>query len=243
MSNEENLHAGHRERTIEKFLNNPTAFSEHELLEMLLFYSIPRKNTNDIAHKILKAFGSLDNVFNASPKELIAVDGVGEKSATLIVLFSAIMKEVLSKSKPKRQMISFNEIKSVLTERLKGIKDERFLLFLLDKNYNEKAVIEFNDQKSDRVSADVTEIANAIALHKPSFAIIAHNHPSGNPFPSEQDDNTTKQINLLCNLHNVELVDHVIVSDENFYSYHHSYRLSEIKRSADLNKILRSQGE
>ena len=243
MSNGDNLHAGHRERIIEKFLNNPNAFSEHELLEMLLFYSIPRKNTNDIAHKILRAFGSLDNVFNASPKELKAVDGVGDKSATLIVLFSVIMKEVASKSKPKRQMVSFNGIKSVLIEKLKGLKDEKFLLFLLDKNYNEKAVIEFDDNKANSVSADITEIANAIALHKPTLAIIAHNHPSGSPLPSEQDDQTTKQINLLCNLHSVELVDHIIVSDEKYYSYHHNYRLSEIKRSADLNKILRSQGE
>jgi len=243
MNNRENLHAGHRARMIEKFLNNPDAFSEHELLEIMLFYSVPRKNTNDIAHRLLRTFGSLDNVFNATAKELKAVSGVGDKIATQILLTATIIKQIARKEKPKRQMLSFNAIKGVLSERLKGLENEKFLLFLLDKNYKEKAVIEFGDRQKDSVSADVTEIANVIALHKPTFAIIAHNHPSGNTFPSEQDDSTTKQINLLCNLHNVQLVDHVIVSDENFYSYHHNYRLSEIKRSADLNKILMSQGE
>ena len=70
MSNKENLHAGHRERMIEKFLNNPQSFSDHELLEVLLFYAIPRRNTNDIAHRLLRTFGSIEKVFSADRQTL-----------------------------------------------------------------------------------------------------------------------------------------------------------------------------
>ena len=243
MSIDGNLHEGHRQRLIKKFINNPNSFSEHELLEVLLFYAIPRINTNDIAHRLIRTFGSLQKVLSASEKELLTVDGIGKKTAVQIMLVGAIANTVSLQVKPKTPLKSLSKVKEMVFEYFAGLCDEKFLLILLDNRYKEITKIEFCDQHVDRVSAEIPEIANVLALHRPSYAIIAHNHPSGNVEPSLSDDLTTQKINLLCNVHNVVLIDHIIVSDKQVYSYYDKDRLSKIKKVADLDKILKMQGE
>ncbi len=244
MNNGEDLHAGHRERIYNKFVNNADAFADHELLELMLFYFIPRKNTNDIAHRLLRAFGTIDKVFSATTAELMAVDGVGEKTACAIALNGRFLKVLKEKENKKPIMYSAGSVKAVLFKEFNNEPFETFKLYLLNRRYKLITVIEFCDKERDKVSADIPEIANAFALHKPSFAIIAHNHPSGNSEPSQMDDITTKKINLLCSAHGVRLADHFIVStDEEIYSYNSSGRLDKIRKVADLNYILNGQGE
>ena len=86
MTAKENVHSGHRERIVDKFVAHPDSPSDHELLEILLFSFIPRKNTNDIAHNLLNRFGSIEKVFACSPTELITVEGIGKKTAERIIL-------------------------------------------------------------------------------------------------------------------------------------------------------------
>ena len=97
MGNYVEIHAGHRDRMYDKLLNSPDSLSEHEYLEVLLFSFIPRKNTNPIAHKLLRTFGSLSGVFNASAKELMTVDGIGKSVATKIVAVGKIFQRVKDK--------------------------------------------------------------------------------------------------------------------------------------------------
>ena len=89
----ENLHKGHRERLRQSYIENgPDGMHEHQLLELLLTYAIPRRDTNPIAHRLLdkSAFGSLWEVLNAGPKELMAVEGIGESAAVLLSLVGAM---------------------------------------------------------------------------------------------------------------------------------------------------------
>ncbi len=237
MSVKENVHKGHRERTIKKFLESADSFSEHEVLEVLLFFAMPRIDTNPLAHKLIQMFGSLSGVFNATASQLMAVDGVGEKIATQILLVSQIVKRITAGTKEKeRYLINFAKAKEYLIELFKGLHHEKFVVLLLNKKYKLIATVGFTDDAVHTVKAEVPDLVKAINIHKPSYAIIAHNHPSGNVVPSRQDDFTTKKLNVIFELHDVNLFDHIIVWNDKAYSYNQEQRIDEIKK-ATLEKL------
>lgn len=244
MSEQENLHAGHRKRLVDKLIENPDALAPHEYLEILLFPLLPRKNTNDIAHRLLKTFGSLDLIFTASPKELMSVDGVGERVAAELVVFGKLFQLLKGKKEEISYATSFVQIKDYLAACFKNLRDEKLLLVLLNKNYKIITKIEYTDNNSESVTADIPEMAKAVAIHKPTYAIIAHNHPSGNANPSQSDDLTTMKIIALCALHGVNLIDHVIVAGNRFYGYNSEGRLQALKENSDIEKYFKTiQGE
>lgn len=237
MSDKENLHAGHRERLIKKFIESPDLFSEHEVLEVLLFYSIPRKDTNPLAHRLLQMFGSLEGVFSATKKQLMSVEGVGEKVATHLIAVFQVSKRIAQSKKQKVTVRSASDARELLVDYFEGLTTETFVILLLDKNYKLLANVAFTDNDTKKVSADIPELVSAINIYHPRYAIISHNHPSMSIMPSEVDDFTTKKINVILELHDVELVDHVIVAGKMSYSYSREDRLEEIKNSARLNNL------
>ena len=244
MDKRENLHAGHRARMTEKFLKNPDGFSDHEVLEVLLYYAIPRKDTNALAHKILKTFGDLKGVLNAGVEQLKAVDGLGDKACACIALFSQITKRAFMDKKKDVYMGSLFDTINVVVPTFKKKEKECFIAFLLDKNYKLLAPIEFSDDEKAKVSADIPELITAFNVHKPVYAIIAHNHPSKQVSPSEEDCLTTKKLHVLCELHGVLLLDHVIVSDNKTFSFDKEGLLEKIRDVAQLNRIFdKLQGE
>lgn len=237
MSVENNVHKGHRERTIKKFLESADSFPDHEVLEVLLFFGVPRKDTNPIAHRLIQMFGSLDGVFNATAEQLVSVDGIGEKVATQIVLVSQIVKRIMRQTnKTEHYLINFAKAKEYLFGLFNGLHHESFVILLLNKKYKLLATVGFSNDEVNSVRAEVPDLVKAINIHKPTYAIIAHNHPSGNVMPSQQDDFTTKKINVLLDLHDVNLFDHIIVAGEKAYSYNQERRIDEIKK-ATLNEL------
>lgn len=240
MSEKENLHAGHRKRIVDRFNRNPDGTSSHELLEIFLFPFIPRKNTNDIAHRLLKTFGSLKNIFSASVKELMSVDGIGISTATNIVvsgkLFNLLYEEMIAETRPIVWR-NYGLDKNQLIQYFDNLSNEVFLLVLLDKSHKEITRIVFDDNQRIRVSADVPELTKAIAVNKPYAVLIAHNHPSGNSLPSRDDDTATAKIYMICNIHGVEFADHVIVGKNSSFSYRGSGRLYFIEENYNINKI------
>lgn len=237
MKDEANLHAGHRSRMTQKLLKSPELFSDYELIEVLLFSAIPRKNTNEIAHKLLQTFGTLERIFNATAQELISVDGIGDKAAAQMILFGQLIKRIKNSERSKQSLGTFESAKNFLIDYFRDERYEILLFVLLDKNRKIVTKIEYTDVRRTSVSADMPEIANAIALHKPMFAIMAHNHPGGSPVPSEDDDLTTKKVNVLCQMHGVNLLDHVIVAGERLYSYYQSKKLDDIKQITEINSV------
>ena len=123
MKNGENLHAGHRNRMLHKVLKNPELFSDYELVEVLLFYAIPRKNTNEIAHRLLHTFGTLERIFNATAQELISVDGIGEKTAAQFVLLGQVLKRINNEKKGKESLGTFETVKNYIIDYF---RDERY---------------------------------------------------------------------------------------------------------------------
>ena len=233
------IHAGHRERMYDKLLVSPASLSEHEYLEVLLYSFIPRKNTNPIAHKLLKTLGSLNGVFNASPVELMTVDGIGKSVACKLVAVGKIFQKVNTK---KEKTFSWCSVSSHAGEIINwfDINDyEKFVLVLINGNDDEIFKISFDGTSKSSVDASITDIVNAFALYKPKKIVVIHNHPSGNVQPSKIDDYATLRLYLLCEIHGVKLKDHIIVYGNEIFSYLLSNRLTEIGRSADINEIIK----
>ncbi len=238
MSETENVHAGHRERMMKRLVENSDNLLDHELLEIILFATLPRVNTNPIAHKLLKVFGSLSGVFTATVEELLAINGVGKRTAEHLRTVGLIFRKAGFDNGVLASLKNFEMVKEEAIRLFKEEKEERMCLFLLNSVYKRVAIIDFFDEREYSVSVEVPNIAKVFAIYKPKHVIIAHNHPSGLPEPSEKDDNATMKINLLCSAHGVNLADHVIYAKGEVYSYNKSGKLEEIKKKSDLNKLL-----
>ena len=124
MSNDANLHAGHRKRLTEKFLINASALSDHELIEILLFYSIPRRDTNPLAHQLLRVFGGIDGLLNASAQEISSISGIGERSATNILLVGEILRRATQKPKQKIKLGSPEQMNKFLPTLFRDFIEE-----------------------------------------------------------------------------------------------------------------------
>ena len=227
MKEEQSLHAGHRSKMLEKFFNNPNAFCEHELLEMLLFNFIPRRNTNDLSHLLINHFGGLSEVLSANPEEIATIKGIGRKTATSISLLGKILDKIhpTDLGEPKEPWGTLGVYKNFLISFFAKLKTEKFLFVCLDDKYRKLSMSFFDDNKKSAVSAEIPSVMWSIAKNKPTFAIVAHNHTSGSAMPSDEDDKATAQLAMICYLHNVKLLDHVVVAGDQIYSYRIQDRL------------------
>lgn len=240
MNKSQNIHQGHRDRIKEKLMVNKDVLADHELLEVLLFGLIPRIDTNPIAHRLINRFGSLSKVLDSNVKELMSVDGVGKNTAVHIVAIGEVLKRINAQGdkSSKKRLHSLFDIQDELVIEFDSLSEEKFLIYLLDKKFVKITSISFENKNHFSVNVDIPEVASAIALHKPKYAIIAHNHPSGNAKPSNIDDLTTKRMHLICELHGVTLADHIIIAKDNIFSYYREGILAEIKQTANVEKLL-----
>lgn len=229
------MHQGHRKRMIERFLRDSDGLSDHEIMEVVLYSAIPRKDVNELAHRILRVCGSLSAVFEADAELLLSIDGVGQAVASRIKVIGEIIKRV-SKTPPKKEKFTFYAMKQKLIERYKNEDREKFLLFLLDKNQYVTGVLEYGSASYDSVDVDVCELAKTVAILKPESAVLVHNHPSGNASPSYSDDLTTKRIAIMLRVHSVNLYDHIIIGGSDAFSYYFSDRLNKLLEN--INKEL-----
>ncbi len=214
------IHKGRRDRVKERFLaEGASSFAPHEILELLLFYAIPQKDTNVLAHNIINHFGSLDAVLEASYSDLCSVPGVGSNTAILINLvlptYSAYMK---SKIGIKPQLKTNIEVYKYCNWLLKHEQLENFYAICLNSNFQVLGNILISKGSNDEVKAYPKLVASAVIRTNASHVILCHNHPSGNCNPSKEDENTTILMDNMLNMIDVKLIDHVIVSSNCIYS-------------------------
>ena len=229
------MHEGHRERLISKLIEGNTLLSDHEVLEILLFYAIPRKNVNELAHKLITTFGSLSNCLNADYNSLMSVDGVGHKTATFLVTLSEIQSRIRMQNNNLPSIFSFDSCKQLLINSFRGLKEEKFGALFLDKQGKIIYRKLFSSHSDFSVTVDVAELLKGVLSRKPHSVILCHNHISGNPTPSEIDDKSTQKIYTILKLNDIALYDHIIVSDDKAYSYRVYDRLDDIKKKVDQN--------
>ena len=219
---------GHRERIKEKFLKNGIdGFAEYEILELLLTYCIPRKDTKPIAKELLNKFKSLDNVFKADFDKLSAVDGLGKNSIAFLKLIgdlpSIIYKDELKNKKLVDKETLKISNKDVLLKYLRnkiGYEEiEKFYVLYLSSS-NE--VIEFEENSVgtlDRSSVYPREIYKKIINLNAKSIILAHNHPSDNITPSKCDIDLTNEIAKGLKNFGALLIEHIIITKNSYFSF------------------------
>ncbi len=214
-------HAGHRDRMRQKFSleNNTESYPSHVILEMLLFYSIPVADTNNLAHALINAFGSLKGVFDADYNQLLKVKGVGDRTATLIKLLPAVMQRYQEESLQTAQRISSTaDAINIVRPKFIGKSDETMILICINNDGKILKISYISSGGSTFTKVDIRRITQELLLCKASSAIIVHNHPSGLCVPSAADILATNQIYEMLKSINTKLVDHIIITPDSHYS-------------------------
>ena len=215
------LHEGHRVRVRKDIREHGLRrLNDHQLLEFILFSLIARKDTNDLAHILINKFGSLKNVLNAPYNSLLEVDGLGEVSATFLSILPEMI-DIISDKLNENELKIQSSVQAV--EKLKPLYKtnglEKIIIILLNKRDGviKYVVTDFGDELEIGIFAKY--LRNLVITHNAAKVILSHNHTNGVCQPSEEDVTTTKQIFMLLHFMQVELVDHIILSGEDYYSF------------------------
>ena len=213
------IHDGHREKKRQQFLQHGLdAFADHEVLELLLFYAIPRKDTNPIAHQLMDHFGSLDRVLSASVEELCQVEGIGPSAALLITLLPQISRRAALQSMEREVILNSVEAMGRYCLTLAGnSREEEFYLICLDAKGKVTGRSRLGDGAA-AVSVNLRKVAELVLRHNAYAVVLTHNHPSGMALPSRDDLLATQQIEQLLRNMGVMLLDHIITADGDFVS-------------------------
>lgn len=195
------------------------AFDEHQILELLLFYSIPRRDTNPIAHDLLTTFGGLHQVFDAPVQALMEVGNIGESSAALLKLIPAAARRYELSQHEKKEILDTTELYGkYIVPHFVGKRNETVLLLCLDSRCQPLccAQLDEGDVTSARIST--RKVVHMALTMQAASVVLAHNHPSGFALPSSEDILTTRRIAMALDAVGVPLIDHIIVSDDDFVS-------------------------
>ena len=194
-------------------------FEDHNILELLLFFSVPRSDTNELGHKLLKKFGSISNVFDAPIEELCKVDGIGMHSATLIKMIPELCNIYhVDKTENVTVVNSTNMAGRYFVPRFMGKKDEEVHIMLLD---DKKKVIKCEMISKGTVNSStvsIRKIATEALNCGATGVVLAHNHPGGLALPSGNDIHVTRKIYRALKLIDIQLCDHIVVADGDFVS-------------------------
>lgn len=215
------VHDGHRERVKSRFREaGANAFDDHNLLELLLFYAVPRRDTNELAHELINRFGTYSAVLEASIDELMTVDGIGESAAVLIKLVPEMNKRYMHRNNADDSAISTSSAagKYFLAKFAYETVEVAYAMFLDSKN-RIISCREISRGVVNGTNISVRAIAEQALACKATSVIIAHNHPDGVPVPSAEDELTTQKIKVALSTVGIRLTDHIVVSGEQYVSF------------------------
>ena len=219
---------GHRERVRKKFLENGfNGLEDYEVLELLLFYVIPRKDTKAIAKELIKKFKTLANVLKADTLELKTINGLGDVAITFLKMIGALPARIYKDELKNQKLIKDdkNKIndKEVLLSFLRnkiGYEDvEKFYVIYLSSSNEVIAFEESSSGTLDRSSIYPREIYKRVIMENAKSIIIAHNHPSGNTCPSKCDIDITNEIAKGLKNFGALLLEHIIITRDSYFSF------------------------
>ena len=214
------IHDEHRKRMKQKFIENGMdSFADHEVLELLLYYAIARRDVNPIAHELINRFGSLSAVFDAPMEELLKVDGIGEHSAALIKMLPQFSRRYLiSRTSSENILDSSKKAGQYVQSFFYSMRKECVYIICLDaKN---KVITTKCITKGDVSSVPLSprQVVEFALSNQATSIILAHNHPNGFALPSSDDYSSTRRIEEALRAVDVTLLDHIIVADDDFVS-------------------------
>ncbi len=221
------IHDGHRERMREKVEKNGLdSLQEHEVLEVLLYLTNPRKDTNPLAHELIERFHSLAGVLEAPEKELKEVDGVGEQTAYVLRLMPQLARRYM-KSRAEAKEGDILDSSAKVTEKARklieseffGSREEAVYAFSVNNRLKLVGTMKLSEGTAASAGVPLPKLVEFALTHNATGVILAHNHPSGRLRPSRADIETTEQIRELLQKVGVKLLDHVIVGNDDSFSF------------------------
>ena len=216
------LHKDHRKRLRERFLREGLdSFEDHQVLEMLLFQAVPRHDTNPVAHRLMKRFGSLSAVLEAAPEDLAAVEGVGPNAASFLSMLPQVTRRYfLDRVRHSRRPLNTSEAATeYLVPLMAGRAEEVFYVVCLDSQLRVLYPALISEGTVRDALVHPRHVVEAAVRHKAASVILTHNHPAGSPRPSSHDHKLTRNLVQALGGINVTVVDHIIVAGELTYSF------------------------
>ena len=215
------MHKGHRKRVKDRYLSEGLdAFEDHQVLEMLLFYCVPRRDTNELAHRMIKEFGSLAGLFEAKPKDISKRCKVSENTAILVSLIPSLARRYFTaKCGDKTKLDTSSKAGNFAISLFVGRTHEVFFLIcLVSQN---RVIYAALVQEGTLTEAPVYPrlVVEAVLRHKAVNVILAHNHPGGSMQPSRADIEVTGRISKALEAISVKVVDHIIVAGDRYFSF------------------------
>jgi len=212
------VHENHRERMRNRYyVSGFDSFSDHEILEMILYHSIPRGDTNELAHRLIEHFGDFNHVIEAKPDELKNVKGIGESSAMLIKLVEAAVRiYATSFVEVEAQYDTVKKIADFMWPRFFGLDHERLYMLMFNNKMGMIDCVPIADGTVSSASVQTRPIIEKALGKKASSIVLAHNHPHGIAFPSDSDVALTMKLYDGLSLMDIPLLEHLVIAENRF---------------------------
>ncbi len=231
------IHDKHRERLDKKVARDGLEFLEpHEQLEYILFSVIPRKNVNELAHELLKRFGSLSGVFNADVEQLTEFKDIGERTAKFLKILPSLLgitERNLKYNQPPR-LFTEKEIKDYASTFFYGKMLEEAYLFSLNSSFRLRCVSRISKGGETHTYIHPKQVVKQAIYDNAAVALVVHNHPCGSAAPSFEDISLSRQLNDAFAAVDIKFLDSVIISGEECYSIRQNGYLKKVKTQKDL---------
>jgi len=235
---QENLHAGHRARLRKRFIaEGLDAFEDHQVIELLLFFAIPRRDTNDLAHLLLRRYGSFSALLDADPVDLAQTEGVGEAAATLLSLVPALTRRYsVDRARQERHVLTTSERSAeFLVPLMAGRSEEVFYIVCLDTQCRVIVPALVVEGLPDRAHIEPRKAVEVALRHKAHSVLLAHNHPSGQAKPTTADHRITQTLVGAFGAIGIVVRDHIIVAGDDWYSFSRAGDLPTLKPAGAPN--------
>lgn len=222
------MHEGHRERMRKRLSEHGASLTDHELLEILLFEVIGRKDTNPVAHRLLDSFCDLHGVFSATPRLLCTVAGIGPRAAEHVYLVGCLMR-AMDRERPVRpRLYSYGEAGDFAAKRFSGESTEKLEFYFTDEDGYLICLKSVGGEGSS-VAVSERELTYILGEVKPTGVVLAHNHPSGTARPSAEDDGAVEHIGAVCRRCGASLNDSLIFAGGEIFSYYGAGKLPKFR--------------
>jgi len=215
MGSNNNIHAGHRQRMFDRFRSGGfQGFQEHEILELMLFYALPRVNTNELAHRLINEFGSISAVCNAPTFSLLKIPDLGEKGALFLHILPEFVRAFESSSVNINNHVleQVEQAVDILAPYFIGLTVEKLYIMVMDSANRILSVSLISEGSQTATEINLQRIIDTVVSIHGSKIILAHNHPGSVALPSNEDAIETLNLRKMLKCIHIDLVEHIVFS-------------------------------
>lgn len=237
----ENLHEEHRKRMKERFNQNGLkSFQPHEILEMALYYCIPYKDTNALAHDLLSRYGSINQLLKTDPQYLMEIKGVGGNTATFLSFLKQFVEYYVSQEDTEKlNLKKHSACVEFVKKQLRYQEKEQLLVLCLDSQMYYIRHDILSTGMVNQTSVNIRSIVNHALKFNSTGVVIAHNHPSGTPEPTIEDNVLTETLYKALNYVEISLLDHIVIAGNEYYSYFKDGKIEQLQDKFNTEKSAR----